>query len=90
MLWLAEVECIFVSSVIGLNFDFLAYNITGFIAYGLFNIGMFWIPSVQVTKDIHYCLFSTAFMIFIECVGIKILSTAALSKTVFFSSLDCA
>lgn len=34
-------------SVIGLNFDFLAYNITGFIAYGLFNIGMFWIPSIQ-------------------------------------------
>jgi len=34
-------------SVIGLNFDFLAYNITGFIAYGLFNIGMFWIPTVQ-------------------------------------------
>lgn len=34
-------------SVIGLNFDFVAYNITGFIAYGLFNIGMFWIPEVQ-------------------------------------------
>lgn len=34
-------------SVIGLNFDFLAYNLTGFIAYGLFNIGMFWIPTVQ-------------------------------------------
>ena len=35
-------------SVVGLNFDFLAYNLTGFIAYGLFNIGMFWIPAVQV------------------------------------------
>lgn len=34
-------------SVVGLNFDFLAYNITGFVAYGLFNIGMFWIPTVQ-------------------------------------------
>lgn len=34
-------------SVIGLNFDFLAYNITGFVAYGLFNIGMFWIPKVK-------------------------------------------
>lgn len=34
-------------SVVGLNFDFLAYNLTGFIAYGLFNIGMFWIPTVQ-------------------------------------------
>ena len=37
-------------SVVGLNFDFLAYNLTGFIAYGLFNIGMFWIHSVQVGK----------------------------------------
>lgn len=34
-------------SVVGLNFDFLAYNLTGFVAYGLFNIGMFWIPIVQ-------------------------------------------
>lgn len=34
-------------SVTGLNFDFLVYNITGFITYGLFNIGMFWIPEVQ-------------------------------------------
>ena len=39
---------LFLQSVIGLNFDFLAYNLTGFIAYGLFNIGMFWIPSIQV------------------------------------------
>ncbi|KAK2143310.1 hypothetical protein LSH36_855g01116 [Paralvinella palmiformis] len=34
-------------SVIGLNFDFLAYNLTGFLAYGLFNIGMYWIPVVK-------------------------------------------
>ncbi|EDO46894.1 predicted protein, partial [Nematostella vectensis] len=34
-------------SVIGLNFDFVCYNLTGFVAYGLFNIGMFWIPLVQ-------------------------------------------
>lgn len=34
-------------SVIGLNFDFLAYNLTGFVAYGLFNIGMFWVHEVQ-------------------------------------------
>ncbi|KAM7012468.1 cystinosin [Tautogolabrus adspersus] len=31
-------------SVVGLNFDFLALNLTGFIAYSVFNIGMFWIP----------------------------------------------
>ncbi|KAK3092074.1 hypothetical protein FSP39_024973 [Pinctada imbricata] len=34
-------------SVIGLNFDFLAYNITGFVAYGVFNVGLYWIKSVQ-------------------------------------------
>nr|XP_002732273.1 PREDICTED: cystinosin homolog [Saccoglossus kowalevskii] len=32
--------------VIGLNFDFLAYNLTGFLAYGMYNIGMYWIPEV--------------------------------------------
>ena len=35
-------------SVVGLNFDFLAYNITGFLAYGLFNVGMFWVDRVKV------------------------------------------
>lgn len=35
-------------SVVGLNFDFLAYNITGFMAYGFFNVGMFWVDSVEV------------------------------------------
>ncbi|XP_045160018.1 cystinosin-like isoform X2 [Mercenaria mercenaria] len=34
-------------SVIGLNFDFLLYNITGFLAYGFFNVGMFWVSSVK-------------------------------------------
>ncbi|XP_071117963.1 LOW QUALITY PROTEIN: cystinosin-like [Haliotis cracherodii] len=34
-------------SVVGLNFDFLCYNITGFLAYGFFNVGMFWIPLVK-------------------------------------------
>lgn len=38
-------------SVIGLNFDFLAYNLTGFVAYGLFNIGMFWVHEVQVSTE---------------------------------------
>ncbi|XP_075997660.1 cystinosin isoform X2 [Genypterus blacodes] len=34
-------------SVVGLNFDFLALNITGFIAYSLFNIGLFWVHCIQ-------------------------------------------
>jgi len=34
-------------SVVGLNFDFLAYNLLGFTCYGLYNIGMYWIPAVK-------------------------------------------
>jgi len=34
-------------SVIGLNFDFLCYNLTGFLGYSFFNIGMYWVSSVQ-------------------------------------------
>lgn len=34
-------------SVAGLNFDFLALNITGFLAYSLFNCGLFWIPEIE-------------------------------------------
>lgn len=34
-------------SVIGLNFDFLALNLTGFIAYSVFNVGLFWVPYVK-------------------------------------------
>jgi cystinosin len=35
-------------SVVGLNFDFLTYNLTGFLLYGMFNVGMFWITTVKV------------------------------------------
>ncbi|KAJ8374678.1 hypothetical protein SKAU_G00052580 [Synaphobranchus kaupii] len=34
-------------SVVGLNFDFLALNLTGFIAYSVFNVGLFWIPYLK-------------------------------------------
>ncbi|XP_060797624.1 cystinosin isoform X2 [Neoarius graeffei] len=34
-------------SVVGLSFDFLTLNLTGFIAYGVFNIGLFWIPYIK-------------------------------------------
>ncbi|XP_048416146.2 cystinosin-like isoform X1 [Stegostoma tigrinum] len=34
-------------SVVGLNFDFLALNLTGHIAYGMFNVGLFWIPYIK-------------------------------------------
>ncbi|XP_069784477.1 cystinosin isoform X2 [Narcine bancroftii] len=35
-------------SVIGLNFDFLALNLTGHIAYGVYNIGLFWILDIKI------------------------------------------
>ncbi|XP_067165941.1 cystinosin isoform X4 [Apteryx mantelli] len=34
-------------SVVGLSFDFIALNLTGFIAYSVFNIGLFWIPLIK-------------------------------------------
>ncbi|KAK3562258.1 hypothetical protein QTP86_033362 [Hemibagrus guttatus] len=34
-------------SVVGLSFDFLSLNLTGFIAYSVFNIGLFWIPYIK-------------------------------------------
>ncbi|KAM3854848.1 cystinosin isoform 1-T1 [Vipera latastei] len=34
-------------SVVGLSFDFIALNLTGFIAYSVFNIGLFWIVPVK-------------------------------------------
>lgn len=41
-------------SVVGLNFDFLALNIVGFIMYSLFNCGMYFLPSIQVCRRISY------------------------------------
>ncbi|XP_042560765.1 cystinosin isoform X2 [Clupea harengus] len=34
-------------SVVGLNFDFLALNLTGFFAYSVFNVGLFWVPYIK-------------------------------------------
>ncbi|KAG8122584.1 putative Cystinosis nephropathic protein [Naja naja] len=33
--------------VVGLSFDFIALNLTGFIAYSVFNIGLFWIVPIK-------------------------------------------
>ncbi len=38
-------------SVVGLNFDFLALNITGFMAYAAFNVGLFWSPTIYVREE---------------------------------------
>ncbi|XP_059151677.1 cystinosin-like [Physella acuta] len=34
-------------SVVGLSFDFVLFNVTGFIAYSCFNVGLYWIPSIK-------------------------------------------
>jgi len=34
-------------SVVGLNFDFLFYNLTGFLSYSFFNVGLFYVSSIQ-------------------------------------------
>ncbi|XP_014258389.1 cystinosin homolog isoform X2 [Cimex lectularius] len=34
-------------SVVGLNFDFLALNLIGFLLYSLYNCGLYWIPAIQ-------------------------------------------
>ncbi|XP_060115539.1 cystinosin [Heteronotia binoei] len=34
-------------SVVGLSFDFIALNLTGFIAYTVFNVGLFWIGPIK-------------------------------------------
>lgn len=34
-------------SVVGLNFDYVALNIVGFVMYTIFNAGLYWIPEVE-------------------------------------------
>ncbi|KFP01898.1 Cystinosin, partial [Calypte anna] len=41
-------------SVVGLSFDFIALNLTGFIAYSVFNVGLFWIPLIKEEFFISY------------------------------------
>lgn len=35
-------------SVVGLSFDFVTLNLLGFVAYSVFNIGLFWVPHIKV------------------------------------------
>eukprot|EP01132_Coremiostelium_polycephalum_P008470 gene8470-10403_t len=41
-------------SVIGLSFDFLFFNITGYLCYTVFNSALFWDPLVQSQYEIKY------------------------------------
>lgn len=40
------------SSVVGLSFDYIALNLTGFIAYSVFNVGLFWIPLIKASTTL--------------------------------------
>ncbi|XP_053131574.1 cystinosin [Hemicordylus capensis] len=66
-------------SVVGLSFDFIALNLTGFIAYSVFNVGLFWISSIQeqflqrypngvnpvTSNDVFFSLHAVAVTLFI-------------------------
>ncbi|KAG8227423.1 hypothetical protein J437_LFUL000432 [Ladona fulva] len=41
-------------SVVGLNFDFLAFNILGFILYSVFNCGLYFIPYIEKEYSNRY------------------------------------
>lgn len=40
----------FNSSVVGLNFDFVVLNIVGFTLYSTFNLGLYFIPEIEVSN----------------------------------------
>ena len=50
---ISEAFCAFPCSVVGLNFDFLALNLTGFFAYSVFNVGLFWVPYIKVRASTY-------------------------------------
>ena len=41
-------------SVVGLNFDYLSFNLFGFVMYGAFNMGLYWSAELQVKIITHY------------------------------------
>lgn len=41
-------------SVVGLSFDFVILNLMGFMAYSVFNIGLFWVPHVEEQFFLKY------------------------------------
>lgn len=48
--WPAYLPCPHLSShsVVGLSFDFVTLNLTGFVAYSVFNVALFWSPHIKV------------------------------------------
>lgn len=48
--WPAHLPCLHLPShsVVGLSFDFITLNLTGFVAYSVFNVGLFWVPHIEV------------------------------------------
>ena len=44
-------------SVVGLNFDFCWLNICGFLLYSFYNIGMYFVPLIEVSKLLTQKLF---------------------------------
>jgi hypothetical protein len=42
--------------VIGLNFDYVYLNIVGHSVYGAFNVGLFWVKTIQVRLAVKFKL----------------------------------
>ena len=60
-------------SVVGLSFDFLAYNFLGFFAYSVYNIALFWIPGIQVFSCIYvfmYCIYICIYVYTYVCMHV--------------------
>lgn len=71
-------------SVIGLNLDYVVLNVLGHSVYGLFNLGLYWIPSVQLqyfelhpmgvipvqTNDVVFSVHATIFSVLmaVQCI----------------------
>lgn len=41
-------------SVVGLSLDFVTLNLTGFLAYSVFNVGLFWVPHIKEQFFLKY------------------------------------
>ncbi|EFX82939.1 hypothetical protein DAPPUDRAFT_48516, partial [Daphnia pulex] len=70
--------------VVGLNLDYVVLNVLGHFVYGMFNLGLYWIPSVQLqyyeihpmgvipvqTNDVVFSVHATVFSILtaIQCI----------------------
>ena len=72
-------------SVVGLSFDFLAYNFLGFFAYSVYNIALFWIPEIQVSTILCTCvIWSYAYICVYVCMCVGMYCAASYFDSFYF------